>query len=155
MVPQETQVIFPKGHRQLCYVDGWDPELNEIRQFRVLEDAEDAWSGEEYFRHTDNGGLARYVRPDRRRRYNVRELNALEAYQFMDDDDDEEEVGEEENNVRDAPMEVDQSPQDTIVPREQVELPGEHSEPDPEDHEVPSSTTSTASRSCEGGEKFQ
>ena len=43
---KKLKSLFPKGHRQLCYVDDWDPELNEI------QDAEDAWSGEEYFRHT-------------------------------------------------------------------------------------------------------
>eukprot|EP00435_Cladocopium_sp_Y103_P048216 s368_g14.t1 len=33
-------------------VDDWDPLNSELRQFRVLEDPEDAWSGEEYFRET-------------------------------------------------------------------------------------------------------
>ena len=97
----------------------------------MLEDAEDAWSGEEYFKHTDSGGLSRFVRPDRRRRekYNIRELNALEAYQFMESDD-EEEGGEEETNVRDPTMHAEESPQE---PEERVELPGEQSETDPED----------------------
>ena len=118
---KKLKSLFPKGHRQLCYVDDWDPELNEIRQVRVLEDAEDAWSGEEYFKHTDNDGLARFVRPDRQRRekYNIRKLNALEAYQFMESDD-EEEGGEEETNVKDSSMDVEKSLQEPGEKRFQV-----------------------------------
>ena len=86
---KKVKSIFPKGHRQLCFVDDWDPEMNETRQFRILEDPEDALSGEKYFRHIEShDGLARYFRPDCRRRlkYGISELNAVEAYQFLDDD---------------------------------------------------------------------
>ena len=46
-----------------------------------------AWSGEEYFRETSDGGLVRYYRPDKktRHRYQVYEVDPLEAYQMLPD----------------------------------------------------------------------
>eukprot|EP00435_Cladocopium_sp_Y103_P042256 s218_g11.t1 len=46
--------------RVIQYVDDWDPINCELRQFRVLSSAEDAWSGEEHIRETPQG-LAKYV----------------------------------------------------------------------------------------------
>ena len=38
------RTLIPKGHRHVCYVDDWDPENHQLRKFRVLDSAEDAWS---------------------------------------------------------------------------------------------------------------
>lgn len=56
-----------------------------------------------YFRETPNG-LAKFVRPDRKRRfkYDMREVDPLEAYQMTSD-----ESAEEEEREHDTPMEVD------------------------------------------------
>eukprot|EP00435_Cladocopium_sp_Y103_P000040 s2725_g1.t1 len=120
--------------RVVEYVDDWDPVRCELRHFRILSSAEDAWSGEEYFRETPKG-LAKYVRPDRKRRfkYDMREVDPLEAYQMTSD-----ESAEEEAPEHDTPMEVDEvanpeePPQndhgdgehDSNVTAEPVELPG-------------------------------
>ena len=58
------QVTF--NMRTIEYVDDWDPERHEFRQFRVLRSVDDAESGEEYFREV-NGGMVRFVKLDRRR----------------------------------------------------------------------------------------
>ena len=59
------QIGFHK--REIEFVDDWDPEGHELRQFRVLCSVDDAESGEEYVREVD-GGMARFVKLDRRRR---------------------------------------------------------------------------------------
>ena len=66
--------------RELALVDDWDPMNHELKQLRVLADARDADSGEEFFRETETG-LAKYVRPrfEARRRLKVEELDPLEA----------------------------------------------------------------------------
>ena len=76
-------------HRRPLVVDDWDPinhwdPINqELRQYRIHERPQDADSGEEYFRETENG-LARYVRPhyQARIRLGVEELDPLEAMQL-------------------------------------------------------------------------
>ena len=128
------KMYLPKGHRHLCYVDDWDPELHELRKYRVLDSPKDAWSGEEYFRETGDQGLARYVRPARqvRLRLGIAEMDPLEMYQLMDENMDEEH-GEEETLERDTSMEVDevceqpgpeQGQREPSVARSTVTLPG-------------------------------
>ena len=51
-----TDVIGQK--QELRYVDEWDPERHELRQYRILRSVDEAESGEEYFRECP-GGLAR------------------------------------------------------------------------------------------------
>eukprot|EP00435_Cladocopium_sp_Y103_P006539 s1805_g2.t1 len=132
-IKDKVLVHWPR-RRKVEYVDDWDPIRCELRQFRVLSSPEDAWSGEEYFRETSRG-LAKYVRPDRKRRfkYDMREVDPLEAYQMTSDESAEEEVPE-----HDTPMEVEEvegpeEPQqadrgdgehDSNVTGEPVELPG-------------------------------
>ena len=59
----------------------------------------------EYFRETPIGS-AKYVRPRRRRfKYDMREVDPLEAYQMVSDS---EEGDEEEPAERDTSMEVDE-----------------------------------------------
>lgn len=89
--------------RMVQFVDDWDPIQCELRQFRILSSPDDAWSGEEYFCETPNG-LAKFVRPGRKRRfkYDMREVDPLEAYQMTSD-----ESAEEEEREHDTPMEVD------------------------------------------------
>ena len=90
------QVTF--NMRTIEYVDDWDPERHEFRQFRVLRSVDDAESGEEYFREVD-GGMARFVKLDRRRRrrHGFAEIDMLNAYDLSDGEGAEEE-----------PMEVDE-----------------------------------------------
>ena len=64
-VLQWAATEIEENTKDITYVDDWDPELQEIRQFRVLKSVDDAESGEEYFRETP-GGLARFVKLDRR-----------------------------------------------------------------------------------------
>ena len=74
--------------------------------FALMSSAEDAESGEEFFKETING-LAKYVRPDRKRRikYDMREVDPLEAYQMTS-----EESAEEEKREHDTPVEMDDQP---------------------------------------------
>lgn len=103
---KDIALKYRPRRRVVQFVEDWDPVECELRQFRILTSCEDANSGEEYFRETPIG-LAKYVRPDRRRRfkYDMREVDPLEAYQMISDS---EEGGEEENAEQDTPMEVDE-----------------------------------------------
>eukprot|EP00435_Cladocopium_sp_Y103_P044781 s2986_g12.t1 len=116
--------------RKIQYVDAWDPINCELRQFRVLSSPEDAWSGEEYFREIPQG-LAKYVRPDRKRRfkYDMREVDPLEAYQMTSDESAEEE--REHDAATAAPIaeeprqdERGDGEHDSNVTGEPIELPG-------------------------------
>ena len=64
---------------------------------------ENAWSGEEYLCKTPNG-LAKFVRPGRKGRfkYDMREVDPLEAYQITSV-----ESAEEEEREHDTSMKVD------------------------------------------------
>ena len=80
---------------ELTFVDDWDPVNMELRQYRVLQsadDADDAMSGEEYFRECP-GRLARFVKLDRKRRrkYGIDETDPLDAYDMTSDEEAEEE----------------------------------------------------------------
>jgi hypothetical protein len=78
-------------HRRRLVVDDWDPINQELRQYRIHEQPQDADSGEEYFRETENG-LARYVRPHypARLRLGAEELDPLEAMQLEEPSENEE-----------------------------------------------------------------
>ena len=41
--------------REIKFVDDWDPELQKMRQFRVLQSVDDAEPGEEYFQEMGGG----------------------------------------------------------------------------------------------------
>lgn len=38
--------LMPRGYRQPCYVDNWNPQHHEFRKFKNLQDPHDAWSHE-------------------------------------------------------------------------------------------------------------
>ncbi|CAL1135832.1 unnamed protein product [Cladocopium goreaui] len=124
--------------RELALVDDWDPMNHELKQLRVLADARDADSGEEFFRETETG-LAKYVRPrfEARRRLKVEELDPLEASMLVDPqlypeyaDENAEEENKTEDEPVDAQVQTDFSPMvehrgpEPHVPHETVELPG-------------------------------
>eukprot|EP00435_Cladocopium_sp_Y103_P048920 s2990_g14.t1 len=92
--------------RDITYVDDRDPERRELRQFRVLKRADDAESGEEYFREVA-GGFARFVKLDRRRRahHGFSEIDRMNAFDLSDGEDAEEES-----------MEVDELGDDHMPP---------------------------------------
>ena len=79
-VHQWAAAEIEENTKDIIYVDDWDPDLQEIRQFRVLKSVDDAESGEEYFRETP-GGLARFVKLDLRRRdrHGFAESNMMDA----------------------------------------------------------------------------
>ena len=91
------------NRKEITYVDDWDPERHELRQFRVLKHVDEAESGEEYFREVP-GGMARFVKLDRRRRahHGFAEIDVMNAYDLSDGENAEEEpmeIDEEETNL--------------------------------------------------------
>eukprot|EP00435_Cladocopium_sp_Y103_P026850 s3061_g6.t1 len=133
-----------RRRREIALVDDWDPMNQEFKQFRVLADARDADSGEEFFRETETG-LAKYVRPHRqaRERLKVEELDPLDASMLLDPDffpeyaqeDAEEEGGTIDHEVVDAQIQTDVSSfpdhrgPEPGIPHETMELPGSPAEP--------------------------
>eukprot|EP00435_Cladocopium_sp_Y103_P007755 s194_g2.t1 len=91
--------------RDIAYVDDWDPERHELREFRVLKSVDAAESGEEYFREVE-GGLARFVKLDRRRRehHGFSEIDPINAPDLSDGESAEEEAVEvDEDGSGDVP----------------------------------------------------
>ena len=66
-VLESTKEVIGESKREITCVDDWHPVSPELRQYRVLQHSDDVMSGEEYFRECP-GGLARFVKLDRRRR---------------------------------------------------------------------------------------
>ena len=123
-----------RRRRELALVDDWDPIGQEMRQFRVLASAADADSGEEFFRETETG-LAKFVRPSHaaRERYNVEEMDPLEAMVLPEPGEEAERtepVEETQVEAADAQVQTDFLPvldhrgPEPHVPQERVELPG-------------------------------
>ena len=73
----------------------WDPVSQEMRQYRVLRHADDAMSGEEYFRECP-GGLCRFVKLNKKRRkkYGYDETDPMNAYNLSSGEKAEEEETE-------------------------------------------------------------
>eukprot|EP00435_Cladocopium_sp_Y103_P026822 s1787_g6.t1 len=94
-----------KKGKEIAFVDDWDPERHELRQYRVLASVDDAESGEEYFRECP-GGLARFVKLDRKRRikYGYKETDPLNAMDLSSGEEAEEE--DMEVDEPDEPMEA-------------------------------------------------
>ena len=84
------QIGFHK--REIGFVDDWDPERHELRQFSMLRFVDDAESGEECFREVE-GGMAHFVKLDRRRRlrHGFAEIDVMNAYALSDGEEAEEE----------------------------------------------------------------
>eukprot|EP00435_Cladocopium_sp_Y103_P054615 s3212_g17.t2 len=97
-VPHWAADAISKEKKEITFVDDWDPMNHELRQYRVLPSVDDAESGEEYFRECP-GGLARFVKLDRkrRRRYGFKETDPVSVYDLYSGEEAEEE-----------PMEVDE-----------------------------------------------
>ena len=127
-------------HRRPLVVDDWDPINQELRQYRIHERPQDADSGEEYLRETENG-LARYVRPHypARVRLGVEELDPLEAMQLEEPSENEEsEVAEIDAEVQ---TEISMTsnpifqvaPLPTVAPRPVVPVPAPQRQEPPEE----------------------
>lgn len=105
---------YRQPRHPITMLNGWDPVAQTLRQYSVLQDAQDADSGEEYFRETEVG-LARYVRPQAyiRRRLNVEEMDCLEF--SMLEEFPEGEGEEEEPQARDAEVQVELGPSPNLI----------------------------------------
>ena len=79
--------------KEIAFVDDWDPENHEMRQYRVLKSSDDAESEEEFFKECPNG-LVRLVKLDRKRRakYGIEEIDPLNAFDLTLSEDGEEEA---------------------------------------------------------------
>ena len=92
-----ARMFIRKGHRQVCYVDDWDPERHELRKSRALGTADPRRPGRVKNTGENLGSWTCTIHYS----VNVAEVDLVEICHMMDDDTEE---GKEETQERDASM---------------------------------------------------